>query len=220
MTRVRLLAGTIRVGLLVLLAGCSRREPPPPPPPPTPAQVDKDFLESAMHQCFLVDCESAHGRASQIAADSPLRASDDFRAIEFRFEVDQLLHAEAEPDLDKRRALLDQFRSNPGADAELRTAAAERLARLGGGPMSSSGSLRAPTAAPTPRQTVARATPHRIAKLMKSKKPADYQAARALIEPRIYSGTASADDIKAMTTICKAQKDNACLKTIKTLKLH
>jgi hypothetical protein len=218
MTPGGLRAGAVRIGFVVFLAGCSRREPPPPPPPPPPAQVDKDLLESAMHQCFTVDCESAHSRAGQISTDSPLRSTDDFRAIEFRYEVDQLLHAEAEPDVDKRRALLDQFRQNPNADADLRTAAAERLARLGSGQRFE---LRlVPDGGADGGADGGSSDAAEIAKLMRTKKPTDYQAARLLIEPRIYSGTASPDDIKAMTIICKAQKDNVCLKTLKTLKLH
>jgi hypothetical protein len=214
--------GGLRVGPLVLvfcLEGCSRREPPPPTPPPPPAQVDKDLLESAMHQCFTVDCNSAHSRASQISAESPLRSTDEFRAIEFRFEVDQLLHAEAELDVDKRRALLDQFRQDPNADAELRTVAAERLARLGGGQRFE---LRLGGADGGTDGGVdgGSSDAAQIATLMRTKKPADYQAARLLMEPRIYSGSASLDDVKAMTIICKAQKDNVCLKTLKTLKLH
>jgi hypothetical protein len=220
MKRDALRAGAIRAGLAIVLAGCSRREPPPPPPPPAPVQVDKDILEAAMHQCFTVDCVTAHDRAGQIAKDSPLRETDEFRAIEYRFYAGQLLRAEAEPDFDKKRALLDQLRNDPSVDVGLRSAAGERLARLGGGRMievslNGSGDGGADAGVDAGKSDAAQ-----VALLMRSKKPADYQAARTLIEPRLYSGSASPDDIRAMTTICKAQKDNACLKTLKTLQLR
>jgi hypothetical protein len=214
-------ARALRVGLAFLAVGCSRREPPPPPPPPPPAQVDKDIIEAAMHQCFTVDCDRAHERAVMIAADSPLRQTDDFRAIEFRFEVNRLLRAEGEPDFAKRRFMLEQFRSDATADTSLRSIATERLARLGGGPMFEV-SVNAGTDGGTDLGADGgrAAEAAEIAKLMRSKKPADYQAARALLEPKMYDGRATPDDLRALTTICKAQKDSTCLKALSTLKLH
>lgn len=212
-------AWVIRLALLGAL-GCSRREPPPPPPPPAPIQVDKDILESAMHQCFSVDCERAHELTVTIAPDSPLRQSDDFRAIEYRFEVTRLLRAEGEPDFVKRRALLDQFRSDATVDATLRSVAAQRLALLGGGQMfevqvNGGGDAGADAALDSGANEAAQ-----IAKLMRSKKPADYQTARSILEPKMYEGRASPDELKALSTICKAQKDATCLKALSTLKLR
>jgi hypothetical protein len=213
-------AWAIAAGLAAGAWACSRREPPPPPPPPAPAQVDKEVLEDAMHLCFSVDCDRAHERAAMIAADSPLRQSDDFRAIEYRFQVGRLLRAEGELDFDKRRALLDAFRSDTAVDATLRSIAAERLARMGGGRalevLVNAGVDGGPDGATEagPSDAVV------LARLMRSKKPADYQAARALIEPKMYDGRATPDELRALSTICKAQKDATCLKAISTLKLR
>jgi len=188
-----------------------------------------------MHQCFTVDCDKAHERALQISPDSPLRQTDDFHAIEYRYEVGQLLLAEHEPDMDKQRSLLDLLRNSRDADPGLRSAAGEMLARLGGGRRfelvlagSSPGSgpglgPGSGSGADMPGDSTADAGSSDaalVASLMKSKKPADYQVARSLIEPRVFSGKASVDDVRAMTTICKAQKDAACLKNLKTLKLR
>jgi len=214
-------AWAIRVGLVFFFAGCSRRESPPAPPPVPPAQVDKDVLEAAMHQCFYVDCDRAHEQALSIAADSPLRASDDFRAIEYRFEVTRLLRAEGEPDVNKRRSLLQQFSNDAAVDSSLRSIATERVARLGGGPMFEVKVNAGADAGADGGGDGGRASEAaQIAKLMRSKKPADYQAARALLEPKMYDGRATPDDLRALTTICKAQKDSTCLKAISTLKLH
>jgi hypothetical protein len=195
---------------------CSRREPPPPAPPPPPLQVDRNILDDAMHECFTVNCDKAHERAALISPDSPLRQSDDFHAIEFRFEVNQLLSAEREVDLDKQRSLLDRLRNSRDADPTLRTAATERLARLGGGGRFELTLVETPDAG----EDAATNDATRIATLLRSQKPADYQMARSIIEPRLFAGKASADDVRAMVTICKAQKDAACLKNVQTLKLR
>ncbi len=196
---------------------CSRREPPPPPPAPSPSEVDRQLLESAMRECYTVDCDLAHERASQISADSPLRQSDDFHAIEFRFEVNQLLRAEREVDLDRKRAMLEHLRSSRDADLSLRSLAGEMLARLGVGrstfELVIAGSLDAGTDAASSQAAL-------VAELMRSKQPEDYQKVRDLLEPKMYSGRATPDDVRTMTILCKAQKDTACLKMLKTLVLH
>lgn len=170
--------------------------------------------------CFTVDCDRGHQRAAMIAADSPLRQSDDFRAIEYRFAVTQLLRAEGEPDFDKRRALLDAFRNDATVDVSLRSIAAERLARLGGGRQFEVVVNAPADAGPDGAADAGPSEAVRIAKLIRSKKPADYSEARAILEPRMYSGNATPEDLRALTTICKAQKDATCLKAISTVKLH
>jgi hypothetical protein len=207
------------LAVATLAAACSRRAPPPPPPPPSPLEVDRHVLDDALHQCFTLDCDAAHQRVLQLSESSALRQSDEFRAIEFHYEVNELLRADREPDLDKQRSMLDTLRNTTSAAPELRTAAGQMLARLGGG-------QRFELALPGPDGGAASAAgasseeTAKIAALLKSKKPSDYALARALIEPRIYEGKATPDDVRAMMTICKAQKDTRCLKTIQTLKLH
>jgi hypothetical protein len=204
----------------VALQACSRREPPPPPPPPPPLEVDREILEEALHECFTVDCDRARDRVAELSQSSPLRQSDDFHAIEFRHEVNEYLRAERETDFDKQRSMLLVIRDTATAPPELRAAAGQWLARLGGGQkfeliLAGHGDAGAPSGADAGSDEAAR-----IAALMKTKLPGDYDAARSLIEPRIYSGKASPEDVRNMLTICKAQKDARCLKTMKTLKLH
>jgi len=156
-----------------------------------------------MRQCFTVDCDLAHARASQISSDSPLRQTDDFH------------------DLGKKRAMLEQLRNSPEVDVGLRTAAGERLARLGNGSaafelalaISPDGGADAGAFAGTAEATL-------LASLMRSKKPDDYQKVRDMLEPKIYGGRATPDDVRMMTIVCKAEKDTACLKMLKTLVLH
>jgi hypothetical protein len=180
--------------------------------------VDKDLLELAMHQCFTVDCDGAHRRASQIAPDSPLRTTDDFHAIEYRYQVNRLLAAEAEGDVDKRRAGLEQLKDDPKYEVGLREAASRQLARLGGGKTFEL-EIHAEDAGAEAGRDGGDPEAVRVAELMRSRKPDDYQAARAIVEPRIYNGHATVDDVRVMTTICKAQKDEPCLRTLRILKL-
>jgi hypothetical protein len=218
MSALPLRAGRACVVLLLFFASaCSRREPPPPAPPPPPSEVDRELLESAMRQCFSVDCDLAHERASQISVDSPLRQTDDFHAIEFRFEVNQLLRAEHEIDFHKKRAMLERLRNSPDADVSLRAAAGEMLARLGDGRSAFELALSgAPDAGADAGSTEAAL----LASLMRSKQPDDYQKVRALLEPKVYTGRATPEDVRMMMTLCKAQNDIACLKMLKTLVLH
>jgi hypothetical protein len=185
-------------------------------------QVDRQILDDAMRECFTVDCNRAHEHAALLSADSPLRQSDQFHAIEFHFQVNQLLLAEHEVDLDKQRSLLDLFRNSRDADPGLRTAAAERLARMGGGPRFELMLTGTPDGggAPDASEDAGGNDAALLAKLMRSQKPADYQAARSIIEPRLFAGSASPDDVRALAVICKAQKDTACLKNVQTFKLR
>ena len=153
-----------------------------------------------------------------ITSDSPLRGSDAFRAIQFHFEVNRFLAAEHEVDLDKQRSLLDALRNSRDADPALRTAAAERLARLGGGGRFELVLSGAPDAGDSGDARGGDAP--LLASLLRSQRPEDYRTARAILEPRLFSGKASPDEVRAMATICKAQKDAACLKNVQTLMLR
>jgi hypothetical protein len=206
------------VGLASL--ACSRPDPPPPPPPTPPLEVDRETLAEAMHECFTIDCDRARDLAAQISPNSPLRQTDEFHAIEYRHEVNAFLRAENETDFDKQRAMLATLRDTTDAVPEIRAAAAQLLARLGGGRRFELVLAGHPDAGTDAGADAKAELSARIALLMKSKTPGDYEAARSLVEPRIYSGEATPDDVRTMTTICKAQKDTRCLKTLKTLKLH
>ena len=208
------------VVLVMQTFACTRRDPPPPPPPPPPSDVDRQLLEGAMRQCFTVDCDLAHDRASQISADSPLRQTDDFHAIEFHFEVNQFLRAEHEFDVDKKRAMLELLRSSPEADVSLRSAAGETLARLGKGGSRSTFELALTGSRDSGASDAGSVEAALLASLMRSKRPEDYQRVRDLLEPKIYAGRASPEDVRMMATVCKAQKDAVCLKMLKTLVLH
>ena len=206
--------------LLVALAagGCSRPDTPPPPPPAAPAKVDQDIVDLAFHDCFTADCDRAHAHLSQVAADSPLRRSDTFRAVQYRFDADRMLRAEVEPDLAQRRAAYQAIADSPATEAVLRLAAAERMSRLGAAPSghaqeialnakADAGNVAADEAAELLRQS-------------RSKDASDQSHVRSVIEPRIFAGKGSPTDVAMLRSVCKSQSDAACLRRLDHLMLR
>jgi len=213
-SRVKQLLGC---GLLVItsgVAGCEIREPPP-APPPTAAKVEQDTLDLAFRDCFLADCERAYAHLSELPATSMLRRSDAYRAVQYRYDADRLLKAEVERDVTKRRALIKAIVDSQVSDPFLRLAATERLGRLGDG-RSEEVSLNASTDAPA----VAAREQEDLVKKSESKVPADQNEVRSKLEPKIFAGKATAQDVMLLKTVCKAQKDAACLHQLDKLILR
>lgn len=122
-------------GILAASSACSRPDAPPAPPPPTAAKLEQDLVDLALHDCFAADCERAYAHLAELPSGSPLRQSDAFRAVQYRYDADRLLRADVEQDLEKRRAALEAIASSRTAEASLRLGAAERISRLGVAPL-------------------------------------------------------------------------------------
>jgi len=205
--------------LLALAASaCSRPDLPPPPPVPPPAKVDSDIAQLAFEQCFSGDCERAHAHLAEIAAGSPVRFQPQFRAVQYRFDADRMLRAEVEPDLAQRRIVYQAVAESLATEPSLRLAATERMARLGAKMFSHAQevSLNAREDAVNPALTEAA----ELLKQSRSKDPSDQTHVRAVLEPKIFAGKASPEDVAMVRTVCKAQADAACLKQLDRLILH
>jgi hypothetical protein len=208
-------------GLIVvaLAAGsCSRPDTPPPPPPAAPAQVDQGIVDLAFHDCFTGDCDRAHAHLSQVAPDSPLRRSDAFRAVQYRFDADRMLRADVEPDLAQRRAAYQAIADSQGTEPVLRLSAAERVSRLGAGLTGRSREV-----ALNAKADAGEAAPDEAAELLRqsrSKDASDQSHVRAVIEPRIFAGKGSPSDVAMLRTVCKAQGDDKCLGRLAHLMLR
>jgi pSer/pThr/pTyr-binding forkhead associated (FHA) protein len=99
-------------------------------PPQDPAQAT---LEEARKLCDTGDCETAHEKiANEIPSSSPLRDSADYKSIESRWADALMQRAESEPDVSKKRSLLDRVSRAPTVDAQRRKTAADRLQLLDG----------------------------------------------------------------------------------------
>ena len=205
---------------LAVASGCSRPDTPPPPPPPPPAKVDQDLVDLALHDCFFGNCETAHSHLSQVTVGSPARQSVAYRAVQYRYDADRMLRADVEPDLQKRRALYSTLAASLETDGGLRLAASERIARLGimtpGGGGASEIALNARTDAPSPSVVAAQEVAALLV-LSRSKDPADLTQVREKLEPKIYSGKATRDDLAMLRTVCKTQRDTTCLRQLDKL---
>jgi pSer/pThr/pTyr-binding forkhead associated (FHA) protein len=99
----------------------------------SPAEIvspEQEKLSEAIRMCAAGDCEAAHERLASIAEGSSLRSQSDFRETESRW-ADQLLgRADAEPDITKKRALLQRVSQAVTVDAARRRAAADKLQQL------------------------------------------------------------------------------------------
>jgi hypothetical protein len=99
---------------------------------PTPSTIPADpaqaALDEAKHLCDQGDCDTAHEKiVNEIPPSSPLRESADFKAIEVKWADGILARAETEPDVGKKRSLLDRVSRSPTVDAQRRKAAADKL---------------------------------------------------------------------------------------------
>ncbi len=218
------------------------------PPPPiasvsaTPMNADAATLQDAKRICDSGDCETAHQRVSQLPDDSPLRQSQDFKDIEYKWAVGTLLRADSEPDLNTKRALLERVVGTQTVDPAIRKNAADKLAQIDvSGPLLTLGAKdggKAPVAsavAPTPHTPHASdntpappPAPHPTPQprpqapaspspfdLATSSNPADWQKARNILEPRVFAGHASSAEVRLLKSICKQQGDRTCVEACK-----
>jgi hypothetical protein len=211
---LRWIAPFLAIG--VAADGCSRPDTPPPPPPPSAAKVDQDLVDLAFHACFAGDCERAYAHLAEVATGSPARRTDEYIAIRYRFDADRLLQADAEPDLAKRRAVYLAVADSDLSDSGLRAAAIERIARLGSPGAAREVVVNARADAPSPSAVAAKEAAE-LRREAESKDPAEQAELRAKLEPRIYAGKASPEDVAMLRTVCKAQKDAACLQKLDRL---
>jgi hypothetical protein len=180
--------------------------------------VDQDLLDRAFHDCFIGNCERAYAHLSELSPTSSLRRGELFHAILYRYDADRLLRADVEPDLSKRRIVYDAVASSPLSDAALRLTAAEHLARLGAENLGTAAEV-ALNAVPDAEAARAREAAD-LAARARSKDPAVLAEVRAKIEPRIFSGKATAADVALLRGVCQAQKDAACQRQLDRLMVH
>ena len=97
-------------------------------PPVDPAAAT---VEEARRLCDTGDCETAHEQiTNEIPPTSPVRDGADFKSIEIRWADALLQRADGEPDVSRKRGLLDRVSRAPTVDAQRRKLAADRLQML------------------------------------------------------------------------------------------
>jgi pSer/pThr/pTyr-binding forkhead associated (FHA) protein len=212
--------------------------------PAPSAELTSDTSESlaiaeAKKLCAAGDCERAHDRLMMaIAVASPVRDSDDFKMIEAAYWDRQLDKAQAEPDLARRRALLETIAKATTVDPNRRKLAADRLQLIEQGavpapsgasalPSSATAALTreasAPIAPPTPRP---RPEPHTsprpptaspssgggsVLERARGMILTDPNGAKQLLMPRVMGGKGSREETELLKTICRELRDSACV---------
>ena len=218
--------------------GRQRVEPvgPPQPSASVPENADTATLADAKRICDNGDYEAAHQKIAQLPDPSNLRASADFKFIEYSWATNLLLRADTEQDPATKRALLERVAGSASVDANLRKTANDRLTALdlpgltlvapakdaGKVALVASATVRPgtrPTPA-TPDPTVplpTRPTPKAgnsfdlERSLALSNNPSDVQRARDMLEPRVFGHKASSDEVRLLKSICKNQRDTLCV---------
>ena len=123
-------------------------------------------LEAAKTLCDQGNCEVAHDKLTVgLSAASPLRASPAFAAIESKWADGVLQRADQEPDLSRRRSLLNLVASATTAPEPSRAVAAAKLKELDSAPSGrppAASTTKPPVVAPTqaaPSATSPQSTP-------------------------------------------------------------
>lgn len=95
-----------------------------------PVSGDERLLEDAKEMAARGNVVLAHRKLEEVPPDSPLRDTEDFRAIQQLWADEIFKVASDSPDAAERRSLLDKVAKTPGVDAERRRRAADELSRL------------------------------------------------------------------------------------------
>lgn len=201
-------------------------------------------LADAKRSCAAGHCDDAHQRVIEaIPEGSPLRESDDFRLIEVTWADQMLARADAETDVDIKRALLSSVAEAPTVDGTRRRLAATRLESLAGGPAASASASAEPTTAPTTtkhasHQPTAATSPTRKPKphttaTAPTRKPStsgsefdrasklaldgNLAGARQILDPKVFGGKGTPDEKRLLKSICKQQGNQVCLDKLKSM---
>jgi pSer/pThr/pTyr-binding forkhead associated (FHA) protein len=215
----------------------NRREPPP-LNPDLPQNREALAMAEAKKLCFeRNDCDAAHDKLMVTISDgSPLRLSEDFKGIEMRWADGLLARADTETDEAKKRSMLRMVERATTVDDSRRKIASTKLKEMDAAlemhvspDVSSVATIAPPSTKPThaasthataPSGTGTRTKPPTQTLMEKASAlylAGDLQGARALLEPRVFAGKGSPEEVKFLDQVCKAQGDKACREAIKKL---
>jgi len=189
------------------------------------------------------DVDGAHQKAMQLAQNSPLHSSDDFKYVDYKWATMTLFKADSEPDPSIRYQMLQKVVADPYVDPMVRKTAQDRMAAIATAPpagASVSGKLPAaasapiashvgpvhpvpppdtmPTPPPPTRPTRAVAPPTvDVHELVGSANPSDWDKARGILELKVFGKHPSAEDVRLLKSVCKQQHDTTCLQSLPQL---
>lgn len=209
------------------------------------ADTEQTLLAEAKSACTVDDCERAHTMVSALPETSPWRDHADFRFITSTWAESLLQRARVEPDSARREAALKQILADPRVDATVKEQATDLLTTPEPAPTptdlptitapqgSSSAvvtvaspppSTPAPTrTAPTSHATVTSSptpTPkasntNALDRAREAALRGDPAAVRQLLEQKVRSNRATAEEANLVRQACKAMGDRACSEDVK-----
>ena len=206
---------------------------------PTGEDAEQISLRAAKKLCDEGKCDVAHDKLIlDIGKASPLKQSSDYQTIETRWADDVLTRADKETDPAKKRSLLRLVTDDDGVPLTRRNVATAKLAELdAAASVTASATNVAPTTATAPTHTATNPTstvatavpttthtgtvphPHSGGSNVLQQASAlslagDNAGARALLEPHVFGGHGSPEEVRMLKGICKAQHDKSCVAAI------
>lgn len=202
----------------------------------TPGITESESIALAeARRLALTQPEAAHQKLlAAIPPGSPARGTPEFREIESKWADDVFVRAEREHDRDAAIGLLKQVADSPSVTEAQRTKALQLIQDRATGPgeapsaaVSSNGTVTPPIASSKPTvhtpSTSGGTTPPPTEKPVKASnadrarelmKQSNYKDARALLEPVVKSGRGTVEDMTILRSICRQQRDQACMDDI------
>lgn len=198
-----------------------------------PDDPEQLAVQAAKKECDQGSCDVGHMTlVAKVGKTSPLRQSSDFQYVETRWADQMLAQADQEPDPMKKRTLLRAVTGDDGVPLTRRNVATAKLAELDAaatveptarvpGNVSHPATPTHTTVAPTNTATAV-ATSHvshpprsnALAQARALSLAGDNAGARTLLEPHVFGGHGSPDEVRMLKGICKAQHDKGCIAEI------
>lgn len=204
--------------------------------PPAMATADMQLLNDARVLAEAQTYEAAHNKLLQISESSPVREAPLFAQIEERWADWMFARADQSPEAVDKRQLLQAIASTPTVDGDRRKKAADMIQALTaaepqrpqpmqqnpggtapwqppvqpgssdpGSPATGSPGSPQPPSAPTTAKPETTTTPP-----VTGNAPPNEAAIRRSLEPKVWGGKASIDEIRMLKAICSHMGDRAC----------
>jgi ABC transport system ATP-binding/permease protein len=223
---ILLAVGVILVILVFALTRSGPREAPPPQTVTSAIKEDVDgdqrTLKTAQESLHAGDVEGAHKKLQEISETAPARESDLFKDIEEQWANGMFADVERAVKSEDKLRLLNVIASTASVPAALRTKAADMIATLnaespppprfdgeGSQPFPGSG-FPSTLSHPSPGSPAPSKSNETATSPARNLDASTFPAQKRALEPRVWSGKATTDEIKWLRAICGQLGDKAC----------
>ncbi|WP_437808770.1 FHA domain-containing protein [Sorangium sp. So ce1078] len=223
-----LLAVAVILAIAVVAVTRARSQGPEAPEPEArPASTelggnDAQILDAAHEHFRAGNIDAAHRKLQEIAETAPVRETQRFREIEERWAEGMFQQVERAGTKSEKLALLNEIAKTTSVPTALRARVAEMRRQVDpeappepepaphGGPQMSWSPQHTPTPPPAPPASTPKASDTGAPQASSPLDSSTYPAQRKALEPKVWSGRASASEIKLLRAICIHQGDVSC----------